>query len=187
MPDESIVVGREGMTFDLGGGTTVEVLETPGHASHHLSFYDRGAKRLFVGEAADVRVKGIFRPATPPPFDFRVKLASLDKLIRLEPSTLCYGHLGASEEALRLLRLHRQQLFLWLHVVAGCDGKRTKIDQIYSQLLKKDELMSGLDQLPKDQYGRERFFIHNSIRGFRAYIEKHGVDLDQLEYLSGEL
>ena len=175
VPEDRIIVGHEGMTFDLGWGTTIEVLATPGHASHHLSFYDTGKKRLFVGEAAGVRVKGVLRPGTPPPFNLQVELASLDKLIRIEPSTLCYGHLGAAQDAVQNLRLHRQQLLLWLKIIARCVPESTKIDQIYLQLREKDELMRGLEQLPKDQYDRECFFIHNSIRGFLSYLEKYGV------------
>ena len=89
VPPDRILIAKEEMKINLGG-MEVEVLSTPGHASHHLSFVDRNEGRLFAGEAAGCYVEEVdtVRPATPPPFNLEQALASVDKLIHLEPLSL---------------------------------------------------------------------------------------------------
>ena len=77
----------------------IEVIPTPGHAPHHLSFLHQGT--LFVGEAAgtflDLGDHGWYlRPATPPRFFLETALASLDRLLALEPvpERLAFAHHG---------------------------------------------------------------------------------------------
>ena len=41
VPEERILTPNEGETFKLNGDTELEVLFTPGHAPHHLSFIER--------------------------------------------------------------------------------------------------------------------------------------------------
>ncbi|HSW57762.1 MAG TPA: MBL fold metallo-hydrolase, partial [Dehalococcoidales bacterium] len=48
---ERLTAAREGQCIDLGG-ICLEVLYTPGHAAHHLSYIDRKFGNLFAGESA---------------------------------------------------------------------------------------------------------------------------------------
>jgi len=178
VPQERIIVAEEGMQIDLGRGINVEVLATPGHAPHHLSFLERKDKVLFAGEAAGILAKGTLRPGTPPPFNLEQALASLDKLIAATPSALCYGHFGCVDDAPRRLQAHRDQLVLWGKVVADGMAKETSMEQMSQELMERDKLLQGLDNLSGEQQQREHFFISNSIWGFLDYFRKHGVPND---------
>jgi glyoxylase-like metal-dependent hydrolase (beta-lactamase superfamily II) len=100
----------------------IRILETPGHAAHHLSFFHEGT--LYVGEAAGtyMAIPGgeIFqRPATPPQFFLAPALASLDRLLALtpEPARMAFSHYGLAEGRVhRLLRAAREQLQRWVEV-----------------------------------------------------------------------
>src|SRR6201984_2036921 len=61
-----ILEGGETLTF---GSRRLEVVYTPGHASHHVSYFDTEKGVAFVGDTAGVRIEGnsFAMPATPPP------------------------------------------------------------------------------------------------------------------------
>ncbi|MDH5460593.1 MAG: MBL fold metallo-hydrolase, partial [Candidatus Bathyarchaeota archaeon] len=40
VPEEKIIAATDGMTFDIGNNVELKVVETLGHASHHLSYYE---------------------------------------------------------------------------------------------------------------------------------------------------
>ena len=67
--DESrLLVLDEGDRIPLGDGRTIDVLYTPGHAKHHVVFFDSDAGGLYVGDAVGLSFPhGHFvQPATPP-------------------------------------------------------------------------------------------------------------------------
>jgi glyoxylase-like metal-dependent hydrolase (beta-lactamase superfamily II) len=175
VPSERLLVAEEGMIIDLWEGTVVEALVTLGHAPHHLSFWERKENRLFGGEAAGVYSQGIIRPATPPPFNLEQELASVDKLIQLSPSSLCYSHFGCAGEAPQKLRLHQQQLILWSEIIAAALLNGASTEEIYAEINERDELLIPLKTLSENQYQRERNFILNSIAGFIDYFKRFGI------------
>src|SRR4051812_50220052 len=60
-----IVDGEEQIT---AGGRTFEVAYTPGHASHHVSYFDAASGIAFVGDTAGVCIDGgLVLPPAPPP------------------------------------------------------------------------------------------------------------------------
>ncbi len=178
VPDDRVIIGRDGMVFDLGG-VKLEVLETPGHASHHLSFWDSQKKRLFVGEAAGVYVADVdlTRPGTPAPFNLEQSLESLDRLIRLAPASMCYGHFGCAPQPLDRLRTVKRQLILWSKIIAACVDEGLSIEDMYPRIRKEDEMMARLDGIPAERRDRELYFIANSIKGLVGYFEKFGTGL----------
>lgn len=177
VPQDRVIMAKSGMLFDLGE-MEIEVLETPGHASHHLSFLDRKEGRLFVGEAAGVYIGEVdlIRPATPTPFNLEQALTSLDKLISLRPMSLCYAHFGSATDALDKLRCCQQQLVLWGSIIADCLEKEASYQDIYDEIRGKDAMLARIDSLPPDQRDRELYFINGSIKGFVAYFQRYGTE-----------
>ncbi|MCL0092735.1 MBL fold metallo-hydrolase [Dehalococcoidia bacterium] len=168
IPQERVLPAEDGMRIGLGKGVELEVIHTPGHAAHHLSFLERKSGILFAGEAAGNYVSKVdlLRPATPPPLMVDYKLASIDKLLERQPATIYYGHFGSGEDAQSKLRRHKEQLNLWRSVVSEALQKGAQSDAIFSLLIEKDVNLEGLKRLPQDQYQRECYFMYNSIKGF---------------------
>jgi glyoxylase-like metal-dependent hydrolase (beta-lactamase superfamily II) len=88
----------------LTGGETVEgmrVLYTPGHASHHVTYFHEDTGDAYVGDVAGVRLPGFeyTLPPTPPPdIDVEAWLASIDAVAALDPQRLCLTHFGAFDD-----------------------------------------------------------------------------------------
>ena len=106
----------------LSGGETIsasgrqlEVAYTPGHASHHVSYFDRASSVAFVGDTAGIRrgTGSYVLPPTPPPdIDLEAWRVSADRILSWEPDTLFLTHFGPFRGA----RTHFQELFERLDV-----------------------------------------------------------------------
>jgi glyoxylase-like metal-dependent hydrolase (beta-lactamase superfamily II) len=79
------------------GGRVLDVAYTPGHASHHVSYFSADSGVAFVGDTAGVCVvpKGFVLPPTPPPdIDLEIWAESLATIERWQPETLLLTHFG---------------------------------------------------------------------------------------------
>jgi glyoxylase-like metal-dependent hydrolase (beta-lactamase superfamily II) len=79
------------------GGRDLDVAYTPGHASHHVSYFSADAGIAFVGDTAGVRLfpGGFNMPPTPPPdIDLDAWRESLAIIARWQPSTVFLTHFG---------------------------------------------------------------------------------------------
>jgi glyoxylase-like metal-dependent hydrolase (beta-lactamase superfamily II) len=110
-------------------GRRLEVHYTPGHANHHVIFYDVHAGELFAGDAAGVQLPGIdyVRPPTPPPdLDIEAWSNTIDLLKKLRPDVLYLAHYGPARNPGFLLENLRAHLFSWGDIVLKAlrDGKK---------------------------------------------------------------
>lgn len=172
-PEARLVAAQEGMEVDLGG-RRLQVLFTPGHALHHISFWDPERKEAYIGEAAGVYHPSVdaLRPATPPPFDLETTLDSLAKLASLQPKSLCYGHGGCVPAERDTLDRYQRQLLRWRDIILSAVSQDK--DEIFQALVQGDEELARLQALERPEFDREKFFISNSIAGFLGYLK--GLD-----------
>ena len=99
-------------------GRRLCVAYTPGHASHHLSYFDTTSGVAFVGDAAGVRIgtSTFVMPPTPPPdVDLALWMKSIDQISKWDSSRLFLTHFGPSPTT---PVLHLTQLRERLHQVA---------------------------------------------------------------------
>lgn len=124
---EFVAVPRDNLRI-LEGGETVSagsrqmrVLYTPGHASHHVTYFDDSEGIAFVGDTAGICIEGhpYMLPATPPP-DINLELwgSSLDAIASLEPKRLFLTHFGFSDHPARHIASYRERLLRWSDLVA---------------------------------------------------------------------
>jgi glyoxylase-like metal-dependent hydrolase (beta-lactamase superfamily II) len=91
-------------------GHDLEVAWTPGHASHHVSYFSKAARIAFVGDTAGVcRQSGrVVLPPTPPPdIDLEAWHTSTDVILSWNPDTLFLTHFGPQASP----RVHFQDLW----------------------------------------------------------------------------
>jgi glyoxylase-like metal-dependent hydrolase (beta-lactamase superfamily II) len=154
----------------------VTVIETPGHAAHHLSFILR--ENLFAGEAGGIYVTGpgweYLRPATPPVFFLKEFVGSIDRLLALEDLHLCYAHFGEAERSHRMLKRERAQLLLWEEILREelTGGDPLSVERCMTALLSRDAELGAFHLMSPGEQERERFFMGNSIRGYAEYIQR---------------
>ena len=117
------------------GGREFEVAYTPGHAAHHVSYFERGTGIAFVGDTAGLRSPPHFSvlPVTPPPdFNLEVWLDSLRTIAGWRPGQLALTHFGVSPDPERHLEDLRAGLQAWTEharhslAIPGTDADRMK-------------------------------------------------------------
>ena len=156
----------------------LRIIETPGHAIHHLSFTYGG--RLYAGEAAGnyfiVGKREYLRPATPPRFFLDIFIKSVDRLLALEDQPIRYAHVESAETSHRLLGQFRDQLLFWESVISESvtrGGRKTDIIQsCVDRLLKEDPSLAAFDHMDENTQRREKTFMANSVKGFVGFFEE---------------
>jgi glyoxylase-like metal-dependent hydrolase (beta-lactamase superfamily II) len=81
------------------GGRRLDVEHTPGHASHHVSYFCAESGLAFVGDTAGVRLapqEYVVPPTPPPDIDIEQWHASLAKIEAWRPDALFLTHFGPS-------------------------------------------------------------------------------------------
>jgi glyoxylase-like metal-dependent hydrolase (beta-lactamase superfamily II) len=81
----------------LAGGRLFDVRYTPGHASHHVSYFDEGSGIVWAGDTAGLRFtsKVFTLPPTPPPdIDLEAWRESVAKIRAWKPETVFITHFG---------------------------------------------------------------------------------------------
>ena len=79
------------------GSRRFEVAYTPGHASHHVSYFDRASGVAWVGDTAGIRIgrTPFVRPPTPPPdIDLEAWADSVAQIRTWDPQLLFITHFG---------------------------------------------------------------------------------------------
>jgi len=115
VPAENLRILEGGETLTLGS-RKVEVVYTPGHASHHVSYFDKAEGVAFVGDTAGVRIEGnsFVMPATPPPdIDLGIWDTSFAAILERKPARLFLTHFGYSDNPSEHILLFRERLHRW--------------------------------------------------------------------------
>lgn len=134
VPPGRIVEVADGDAIDLGG-TTLRVIETPGHARHHHAYLDESSGVLFSGDALGVRLPdvGVIRPATPPPeFDLEAAIASIGRIRDTRAERLCFTHFGLSdgEDPGTTCDAAADALIEWAGWITAARDKSTDVDEV---------------------------------------------------------
>jgi glyoxylase-like metal-dependent hydrolase (beta-lactamase superfamily II) len=96
VPAENLRVLRGGERV-AAGGRDLDVAYTPGHASHHVSYFSADTGIAFVGDTAGVRLQAgrFIMAATPPPdIDLEAWRESFATIGAWHPGTLFLTHFG---------------------------------------------------------------------------------------------
>jgi glyoxylase-like metal-dependent hydrolase (beta-lactamase superfamily II) len=158
-------------------GRHLEVHYTPGHAVHHVVFFDKQSGALFAGDTAGVRLQGVdyVRPPTPPPdIDLEAWFESIDTIKSLQPDVLYLGHFGATRNAASHLERLRDQLILWGNYVLGAMREDKSEQEILDILITQTE--PELRRVTNDPKAPVRYEIATNyamtVQGYMRYWKK---------------
>lgn len=173
VPEDRIIPMTEG-TFDLGFGAKLAVTETVGHASHNLSFQESFNGGVFPGDAAGTYLPefDVVVPTTPPPFYLDSALASLDRLISLNPSVLYFSHFGKATDGVQRLKDYKTQLQLWANIAEEGGSKNWSLEQVRDQIIDEDKVMRLVSDFLKSHRIYQKTVLENCIKGFMGYAKQ---------------
>jgi glyoxylase-like metal-dependent hydrolase (beta-lactamase superfamily II) len=109
-----ILEGGETIAF---GPRKIEVAYTPGHASHHVSYFENLEGVAFVGDTTGIRIEGhsYVMPATPPPdIDLQLWDSSFATILERKPTRMFLTHFGFSGNPAEHIAQFRERLHRWM-------------------------------------------------------------------------
>jgi glyoxylase-like metal-dependent hydrolase (beta-lactamase superfamily II) len=118
VPAGNLEVLRGGERIAVAG-RDLDIGYTPGHASHHVSFFSGETGIAFVGDTAGVRLQagGAIVPPTPPPdIDLEAWGRSFALIAAWHPETLFLTHFGAFSPAAAHLTEMAERLDMTSHL-----------------------------------------------------------------------
>jgi glyoxylase-like metal-dependent hydrolase (beta-lactamase superfamily II) len=179
VPAENVTALSGGETLQLGT-RTVDVHYTPGHASHHITYFDTVTDAAFVGDVAGVHLPGLpyVRPATPPPdIDLEAWEESLQTILQLQPSALLLTHFGPGLEPSVHVQEFRARLRRWAETVRrGLAQNTSQVQQIAQlQALADSELPHNMAEDLASRYEIVTS-VEQSWQGLARYWRKRHSD-----------
>jgi glyoxylase-like metal-dependent hydrolase (beta-lactamase superfamily II) len=115
VPPENLQIMEGTQTLTLGS-RKLEVVYTPGHAGHHVSYFDDAAEVAFVGDTAGIRIDNgpYILPATPPPdIDLSLWDQSFATILARRPARLFLTHYGYADNPAAHIAEFRERLHHW--------------------------------------------------------------------------
>lgn len=158
-------------------GRRLEVHYTPGHAVHHVIFFDAHSGELFAGDVAGVRLPGVdyVRPPTPPPdLDLEAWSDSISLVRSLRPDVLYIGHFGPIRDIPQHFGRLREKLTAWGDFVLDAMRKGKEEAEIIALLI--EQTQPELQRVARDPHALQRYEIATnyamSVQGYMRYWRK---------------
>ncbi len=164
-PEDRVIPAPDGLRLELGGAG-LKIIHTPGHASHHMSVYQEPDSILYTGDSAGVAIRlppypRVDIPTTPPPFKPKLYLASLDRMISLEPRRVAPTHYGIHEAGTSYLGKHKAQVELWLETLK--EAAVDDVDEAEAILASVDDNVSTILGVPDLRFMKMIFLDHTVL------------------------
>lgn len=171
----------------LAGGETItvagrdlRVAYTPGHARHHVSYFDPSSRIAFVGDTGGIR-RGrsnyVMPPAPPPDIDLEAWRESEAKILAWDPQTLFLTHFGPFGAPRLQFQQLRENLETWSRIVRrllsdqslGDDDRQQRfVDEAFR------DLQRAVGPGEAESYGRAGRLDY-SWQGLSRYWKRKGV------------
>jgi glyoxylase-like metal-dependent hydrolase (beta-lactamase superfamily II) len=178
VPEQNLRVLEGGETIAVAG-RKLDVAYTPGHASHHVVYFDRSDGVAYVGDVAGVRIPpcDFIRPPTPPPdIDLEAWEASIDLVTARRPSRLALTHFGAVEDPVSHLERMRVRLREQAELVRRLLEEKGDTDEAAAAFVDETNRLTRDSCDPETAAVFEQGAPRKQLwSGLRRYWQKQGV------------
>jgi glyoxylase-like metal-dependent hydrolase (beta-lactamase superfamily II) len=114
------ITALEGGETLTAAGRELLVAYTPGHASHHVSYFDTASGLAFVGDTAGIRRGSgtyVMPPTPPPDIDIEAWHESEKKILAWSPDTIFLTHFGPYHAPRQHLMAMFENIADWSRIV----------------------------------------------------------------------
>jgi glyoxylase-like metal-dependent hydrolase (beta-lactamase superfamily II) len=168
---DRIVAAEDGHRVSVGPGRELVLLETTGHARHHMSVHDEATGTVFAGDAAGARLAGggLYPTLPPPDLDLDAAERSLDRIAALAPRRLLLPHFGPAPDPAADLALARDQLGRARAAATAAGGGR---EALRRALLEAMPLEESVDEPEAVARWRRLGWAETNVDGLAGWLER---------------
>lgn len=159
------------------GDLTLDVLYTPGHASHHVAYDDAKRSVVFCGDVAGMRIppsSPVFPPTPPPDIDVEAWHQSIERVRSLGRDRLLLAHFGPWDNPDRHLDELEARLDVWVQLVSEWRAAGFDRQEMATRL--EQQILTGISDGESVQHTQEaaEFVMpyRMSINGLVRYLER---------------
>jgi len=121
--EDRLMPVKDGDIINLGKGQRLRMIDSPGHANHHICIYSENEGVLFTGDAVGIYLSDsqaqALVPTTPPPeFDPDINIETIKCFFDLDLRLLCFSHFGRTEKVKQNLSKGIEWLMKWKDTVS---------------------------------------------------------------------
>jgi glyoxylase-like metal-dependent hydrolase (beta-lactamase superfamily II) len=175
-PQENVVALTGGERLKIVGHD-IDLIYTPGHASHHVSFLLNG-EAMLTGDTAAIHFAGssVIRPALPPP---EVALESwqdsIKKMLAAKPKRLLLTHYGEVQDAEEHLRQVVERNRQWAALILAGMQKGEDAKGLEQRLAEVSLQELVADGAAPEVIQRHRITSNDemTVAGLMRYWQKH--------------
>jgi glyoxylase-like metal-dependent hydrolase (beta-lactamase superfamily II) len=179
VPAARVVSLADGETVEAAGHV-LSVLFTPGHASHHVAYWEPNLAAVFTGDVGGVRMPGsdyVLPPAPPPDLAPEAWAVSVERLRQAGPQRLLLTHGGhfddVSDHLVQLMpNLDQVEAICRAAMVAGADEEAiTELVQAHTEERIGPSALAIPGTIERYGWASPSFL---SMLGFRRLLTRRG-------------
>jgi glyoxylase-like metal-dependent hydrolase (beta-lactamase superfamily II) len=174
-----IVEGGETLTL---GTRKLAVAYTPGHASHHVSYFDDDAGVAFIGDTGGIRIDNgpYILPATPPPdVDLALWDQSFASILARRPQRLFITHYGYADNPTTHIAEFRERLHHWAEVAeeALASASNSALRDSASRKIASNAMVPNV--VDPGTVATDAAAAHADDAAMEAFIKKSRTEMDE--------
>ena len=165
---DSVVEVDEGDTVELGD-RLLEVAYVPGHAKHHVAYFEASSGTAWVGDVGGIRIPpGLPMPVTPPPdIDLEAWDASIDRVLEWQPRRIVPTHFGPWDDPAGHFAELRRGLVRWAdYVKASLEDDDPSGDDEAGDLERAREFGTWAEADARERMPPEAVDVYNAAFNF---------------------
>ena len=176
--EDRVIQAPDLFTLDMNG-RVFEFLDTPGHASHHFSIYDKKSNGIFTGDTfglsypqlTTAQGRFIFATTTPVQFNPDALLASIDKILAKNPEKIYLTHFGEIQPTEKVIQQLKASVNAFVEISeAAKDMTENRVEYIDQKI--REYLLSTLAEMGCEQDAD----FQTSVIKFDSLLNAQGLD-----------
>ncbi|MEB8434270.1 MBL fold metallo-hydrolase [Cocleimonas sp. KMM 6892] len=176
--EDRVIEAPDLFTIDMKG-RVLEFLDTPGHANHHFSIYDKKSDGIFTGDTFGLSYpqlttkegRFIFCTTTPVQFNPEALLASIDKILAKNTSKIYLTHFSEIKPTEKVIEQLKASVNAFVEISeAAKDMTENRIEHIDQKI--REYLLKVLADMGCEQ----DVDFQNSVIKFDSLLNAQGLD-----------
>ena len=152
----------------------LRVAYTPGHAKHHVAYFEEDTGTAWVGDDAGIRIPpGGVIPVTPPPdVDIEAWNATIDRVLAWNPARIVPTHFGPVDDPVAHFEALREGLARWAgRVRASLAGEDAANPDVAGDAARADAFSAWVEEDLRGAHARRGGrHLHQRLRRRRLVV-----------------
>ena len=179
VPAERVIAAQDGETLEIGA-LRLECIDAPGHAKHHMVFFEKTSRSLFSGDAFGIAYGCMETPrgrwaivtASPVQFDPEAMKKTIDHIVSLAPEAVYLTHFGRLTNIAEVAESLKEGVDKYVEIGLASRGERAELSRRLSELYSAKITENGQDSRRAEIELANRWDLELNIQGLACWYNQ---------------